>query len=68
MRPKAEWAMDSEAKTARGTIIINYCFSKISTSWSKKIGRQHLLLVKAWRNAIKPPLFWFSKPVLFFYS
>ena len=44
MRPKAEWAIDSEAMRARG---INYCFGKIQLVGQKNSETKHLLLVKA---------------------
>ena len=37
MRPKAEWAIDSEAMRARGIIVLVK-----STSWSKKISRLNI--------------------------
>ena len=39
MRPKAEWAIDSEAMRARGIIVLvksKLVGQKIQTSWSKK--------------------------------
>ena len=44
MRPKAKWAIDSEAMRARG---INYCFSKIQLVGQKNIETKHLSQVKA---------------------
>ena len=38
MRPKAEWAIDSEAMRARG----NNCFSKIQLVGEKKISRLNM--------------------------
>ena len=55
MRPKAEWAIDSEAMGARGIIVL------VKLVGQKNIETKHLSLVKA----IQPPLFWFSKPALF---
>ena len=43
MRPKAEWAIDSEAMRARGTIV----FSKIQLVGQKNIKTKHLSQVKA---------------------
>ena len=54
MRPKAEWAIDSEAITAER----NDCFSKIELVRQKIIVRKLLSLVKARQNAIQPQ-FWF---------
>ena len=54
MRMKAQWAIDSEAMSARGIIIVG----------QKNFETKHLLLVKARQNAIQLPLFWFSKPML----
>ena len=42
MRPKAEWAIDSEAMRARGIIVLVN-----PTSWSKNIETKNLSLVKA---------------------
>ena len=42
MRPKAEWAIDSEAMRARGIIV-----SKIQLVGQKNIETKHLLQVKA---------------------
>ena len=44
-----EWAIDSGAMRAREII----SFSKVQ------------LVGQKYRNAIQPPLFWFSKPALF---
>ena len=63
MRMKAQWAIDSEAIRARGIILI-YRFSKIQLVGQKKFETKHLLLVKARKNAIQLPFFWFSKPML----
>ena len=57
MRPKAEWAIDSEAMRARGIIVL----VKFNSSWSK-ISRQNNF---SWQNTIQPPLLWFSKLALF---
>ena len=43
MRPKAEWAIDSEAMRARGIIV----FSKIQLVGQKNIETKHLFQVKA---------------------
>ena len=43
MRPKAEWAVDSEAMRARGII----AFSKIQLVGQKNIETKHLLLVES---------------------
>ena len=43
MRPKAEWAIDSEAMRARGIIV----FSKIQLVGQKNIETKHLSRVKA---------------------
>ena len=51
MKPKAKWAIDSEAMRAKGIIVLvksNYVVKNIET--------KQLLLVKT----IQPPLFWFS--------
>ena len=56
MRPKAEWAIDSEAITADR----NDCFSKIQLVRQKIIERKLLSLVKAGQNAIQPQMFSFS--------
>ena len=61
MRPKAEWAIDSEAMRARGIIVL----VKSNQSVKKTIETKHLSLVKARQHTIQPPLFWFSKPALF---
>ena len=55
MRPKAEWAIDSEAMRA------SFSFSKIQLVGQKNIETKHLSLVKARLKL----LFWFSKPALF---
>ena len=57
MRPKAEWAIDSEGMRARGIIIVLVK----STGWSRNIETRHPSLGKA----IQLPLFWFSKSGLF---
>ena len=44
VRPKADWAIDSEAMRARGIII---CFSKIQLVGQKNIETKHLSRVKA---------------------
>ena len=67
MRPKAEWAIDSDAMRATGIMIIPNIITKTiivlvnPTSWSK-IWRQNNF---SWQNVIQPPLFWFSKLALF---
>ena len=43
MRPKAEWAVDSEAMRARGIMI---CFSKIQLVGQKNIETKHLSQAK----------------------
>ena len=43
MRPKAEWAIDSEAIRARGIIV----FSKIQLVGPQSIETKHLSLLKA---------------------
>ena len=44
MRPKAEWAIDSEPMRARGIIVF---ISKIQLVGQKNIETKHLSLVKA---------------------
>ena len=51
MRPKAEWAIDSEPMRVRGIIVLVIVLVK-------KISRQNIF------RQLKP-LFWFSKPALF---
>ena len=36
MRPKAEWAVDSEARRARGIIVLVYSHEVISTESERK--------------------------------
>ena len=57
MRPKAEWAIHTEAIRVRGVIFL----VKIRLVHQKNIKTKLLSLVKARQNAIQPPLFWFSK-------
>ena len=45
MRPKAEWAIDSEAMRARGIVV--FSFSKIQLIGQKNIETKHLSQVKA---------------------
>ena len=53
MRPKAEWAIDSEAMRARG-IIVKYC--KIQLVDKKKISRQNIFRkLKLAFNPFLPP-------------
>ena len=56
MRPKVEWAIDSEAPEGER----NNCFSKIQLVG--QISRKNNF---SQQNAIQLPLFWFSKPGLF---
>ena len=55
----AEWSVDSEAMRARGIIVL--VKSKQGQIGGQKISKQNNL---SQRNAIQPPLFWFSKPAL----
>ena len=58
MRPRAKWAVDSEAMRERGITFI--AFSKIQLVGKKNIKTRLLSLVKAGQKAIQPPLFWFG--------
>ena len=68
-RPKAEWAIDSEAmrvheRNNNKLLYYYYCFSKIQLVRQEYIEKKTSLQVKARQNAIRLPLFWFSKPAL----
>ena len=60
MRPKAEWAIDPEAISARRILVLGKADYLV-----RKISRQNISPVKARQNAIQPPFFGFSKPALF---